>query len=80
MFQQLISEARIALKRDNARLHRARPSNNTKLKSLEADRPEISTVITGLPKRGYDGTAPYSNPTAARSTIGGGGHGQSSHT
>jgi len=80
VFATLIYEARIAVKRNKGQARRARPRNHARLRSLEADRPEVSTVNTGLPRRGYDGTAPYSHPAASRSTLGGGGHGQSSHT
>jgi hypothetical protein len=46
------------------------------------ERPEISTVPTGLPRRGVEGTKPYSAGSPARTTYttGAGSHGQSSHT
>ena len=79
VFGSLILEARLAIKKDKGRQRRARPRNNARLRELEA-RSEIDARSGGFPRRGYDGTAPYSHPAAARSTIGSGAHGQSSHT
>ena len=46
------------------------------------ERPEISVAPTGLPRRGVEGTKPYSAGSPARTnyTGGAGSHGQSSHT
>lgn len=74
MFTHLIAECRLALE------GRGRKRRKVALSKDLDERPEVSTVPSGLAKRGYEGIKPYGDPRAARSTVGGGRFGQSSHT
>ena len=72
MFQDIIQECRRVIEGKQPRKRRS---------DLD-ERPEISTVPSSLPKRGVEGTKPYSAGSPARTTYtgGAGSHGQSSHT
>lgn len=72
MFRDIIQECRALIEGKRKRKPRA---------DLD-ERPEISTVPGGLPKRGVEGALPYHAGSPARTTYtgGAGSHGQSSHT
>jgi hypothetical protein len=79
MFRDIIQECRAVIEGYPTLRKRIR---RRKAKTDLDERPEISTVPGGLPKRGVEGAIPYHAGSPARTTYtgGAGSHGQSSHT